>query len=135
MRIAVPTNDGVSVSGHFGRSEAFLVFEVGDGRILGREVRSNTAQHAHAQGSCGEGEGSHEPHSHAGILSLLSACDVVICAGMGSRAAQALKESGITPIVADLRGSPEEVVGAYLKGDLNTAREGFCQCSHHGEQS
>ena len=28
MKIAVPTNDGVTMSHHFGRSAAFLVFDV-----------------------------------------------------------------------------------------------------------
>lgn len=130
MRIAVPTNDGTSIAEHFGRCAAFLVFEIENGRIKSHEVRTNAAQHSHAQSSCGDGSGPHEPHSHAGIVSSLSGCDVVICAGMGWRAAEALKSSGIAPVLASVSGSPEEAVGAYLKGELPAGHDGFCRCAH-----
>jgi len=130
MRIAVPTNDGVSISEHFGRSQGFLVFEVENGQIRAREVRPNTAQHSHQQGSCAGGSGGHEPHSHAGILTSLAQCDVVICAGMGSRAADALRAGGIATVIASASGPAEAIVGAYLKGELPTAEQGSCRCSH-----
>lgn len=40
MRIAVPTNDGITVSPHFGRSAGFLVFEIEERRIKSREMRT-----------------------------------------------------------------------------------------------
>ena len=59
MRIAIPTNDGATVSAHFGRSAAFLVFEVEQGQIQSRGGgERNAGQHAHEQGSCG-GNGAH----------------------------------------------------------------------------
>lgn len=130
MRVAVPTNDGTSISEHFGRSAAFLIFEIENGQITSREARPNAAQHSHAQGSCGDGSGRHEPHSHAGILSSLSGCDVVICAGMGSRAAEALKSGGITPVLVAVLGSAEAAVSAYLKGELRSGSEDYCRCAH-----
>jgi predicted Fe-Mo cluster-binding NifX family protein len=130
MRIAVPTNDGTSISAHFGRSAAFLVYEIENGQIKSCELRTNAAQHSNAQSSCGDGSGQHQPHSHAEIVSSLSGCDVVICAGMGWRAAEALKSSGIAPVLASVPGSPEEAVSAYLKGELAGGNEGFCRCAH-----
>ena len=50
MRIAVPTNDGASISEHFGRSASFLIFEIENGQIKSRELRTNGAKHSHAQG-------------------------------------------------------------------------------------
>ena len=130
MRIAVPTNDGSSVSDHFGRSAAFLVFEVDGGKIISREMRSNTAQHSHSEGSCGDAHGRHEPHSHDAILSTLAGCDVVLCGGMGWRAAEALKSGGITPMMLAGPGSAEKAVSAYLSGDARPAAEGYCRCEH-----
>ena len=129
MRIAVPTNDGTSVSDHFGRSSAFLVFEIENGAIKKRDIRPNAAHHAHAEGTCGEHAGKSGAHSHAGILESLAGCDIVICAGMGWRAAEALKAGGITAVITARGGSGEEVVAAYVNGSI-TAGEGFCQCQH-----
>jgi predicted Fe-Mo cluster-binding NifX family protein len=39
MRIAVPTDDGVTLSAHFGLSAAFLVFELENGQFTKRETR------------------------------------------------------------------------------------------------
>ena len=39
MRIAIPTNDGASISEHFGRSAAFLIFEIENGQIKRRDSR------------------------------------------------------------------------------------------------
>jgi len=129
MRIAVPTNDGTSVSGHFGRSTGFLIFEIHDGQIQSRELRTNLAGHAHAEGRCGGADGQ-QAHDHAEILSTLSGCEVVICAGMGRRAADALQSAGVTTVLARRAGSAEAAVDAYLKGELDIAPDDFCTCAH-----
>ena len=130
MRIAVPTNDGTSISEHFGRSAAFLVFDIDNGRIGNHAVRTNHARHSHEQGSCGPHSEGHEPHSHAGILESLAGCDVVICTGMGRRAAEALKSGGITPVLVAAPGTAEEAVIRYLNGELPPASADFCRCAH-----
>jgi len=130
MRIAVPTNDGTNISEHFGRSAAFLVFEIENGEIRSREVRPNSARHTHEQGSCGGGAETHAPHNHAGILEALTGCDTVICAGMGSRAAEALKSAGVTPVVTPASGSAEETIVRFMAGELATSSEAFCRCRH-----
>jgi predicted Fe-Mo cluster-binding NifX family protein/acyl-coenzyme A thioesterase PaaI-like protein len=130
MRIAVPTNDGKSISEHFGRSAAFLIFETENGKIKSREMKTNGARHSHAQGNCDHRSAASESHSHAGILAALDGCEVVICAGMGSRAAEALKAGSVTQIVVTTPGSAEETVIAYLAGKLTTETKDFCRCSH-----
>jgi predicted Fe-Mo cluster-binding NifX family protein len=99
MRIGVPTNDGTAISEHFGRSAAFLIFETENGQIKSRESKSNGAKHSHAQGACDRNSADKKPHGHAGILAALDACEVVICAGMGQRAAEALKGRGTQIVV------------------------------------
>ncbi|HTQ57075.1 MAG TPA: NifB/NifX family molybdenum-iron cluster-binding protein [Bryobacteraceae bacterium] len=130
MRIAVPTNDGASISEHFGRSAGFLVFEIADGQIGRREVRRNAGQHTHGKEGCGEGAKEHGAHNHAGILSSLTDCDVVICAGMGRRAAEALESAGIATVVTTQPASAEEAVHQYLRGELAGAAADFCHCRH-----
>ena len=123
MHIAVPTNDGVSISGHFGRSAAFLVFGIENGQVVSREARPNAA-------ACGDGSGDHGTHSHAGILDVLAGCDIVICGGMGQRVAEALQSGGIRAVVAGAAGPADEAVAAYLRGELSASPEGLCRCSH-----
>jgi predicted Fe-Mo cluster-binding NifX family protein/acyl-coenzyme A thioesterase PaaI-like protein len=129
MNIAVPTNDGISISEHFGRSAAFLVFNVENGKIQSRELRTNGQKHSHDRGECGHHSSEATHHSHAGILSALEGCELVICAGMGLRAAEALEGQG-TQVVIAAPAPAEETVNAYLAGTLPSASEGFCHCQH-----
>ena len=128
MRIAIPTNDGTSISEHFGRSAAFLIFETENGRITSRAMKTNGAHHG--QGACGHHSTESKPHSHSGIVAALKGCEVVICAGMGSRAAEALKTNGVTQIVVTTPGPAEEIVSAFLAGKLTRKTESFCVCRH-----
>lgn len=130
MKIAIPTNDGTTISGHFGRSAAFLIFEVEDGTVTSRELRPNGQQHEHTQGSCGNHSHTHAEHSHAGILSALEGCQLVLCAGMGRRAADDLKAAGMTVLFTNSGQPAEALVGQYVRGELATTRHGACQCSH-----
>jgi len=131
MKIAVASADGVSISPHFGRSKSFIVFEVADGQIAGREVRQNSYT-AHAQGQC-QGQEAHDhaqPHSHADIVNALSDCQAVLCYGMGWRAAEDLKQAGIQAFVLDTEASPEEAVQAFLSGKVKPGGA-FCRCHEH----
>ena len=129
MKIGIPTNDGTSISEHFGRSAAFLIFETENGQIKSRELKSNGEKHSHAQGACDHHSTEIKPHNHAGILAALEGCELVICAGMGRRAAEALQGCG-TQIVVVAPASADETVAAYLAGKLTTQKEDFCQCHH-----
>lgn len=129
MRIAVPTNDGATISEHFGRSASFLIFEIENGQIKSRELRTNGMEHSHAQGECDHHSADNKSHSHAGILSALDGCEIVICAGMGQRAADALKGCGTRIVVTSL-ASAEAAVSAQLAGKLTPKTESFCRCSH-----
>jgi len=128
MRIAVPTDDGTSIAQHFGRSAAFLIFETDSDRIAGRLTKTNHAKHT--QGSRGHHSTGSQQHSHSAILSALEGCEVVICAGMGSRAAEALKAGGVREIVVTTPGPAEGAVSDFLAGKLTRQAENFCVCRH-----
>jgi predicted Fe-Mo cluster-binding NifX family protein len=130
MKIAVAALDANTVSPHFGRSACFIVFEEKEGKIVGREVRDNTYT-PHAKGECsGEHDHDHQhdhSHGHAGILSALHDCDIVLCRGMGGRAAEDLKTKGIRALIVAEDASPEEIVKSLLAGTLNVSAS-FCRC-------
>ena len=132
MKIALPTNDGVTISEHFGRSASFLIFEIENGQIKSRELKTNGMEHSHAQGACDHHSAESKPHSHAGILATLDGCQLVICAGMGQRAADALKACG-TQILFTSLPSAEAAVSAHLAGKLTPKTESFCRCHSAAE--
>lgn len=126
MRIAVPTDDGVSIAEHFGRCAAFLVFEIGNGQITSRQTRSNQAHECHG----GAGGEAHDcgAQGHGGIVSRIGDCQAVVCGGMGQRAAEALRAGGILPVIAQPGGPAEVAVLAYAAGTLKPASGSFCRC-------
>jgi predicted Fe-Mo cluster-binding NifX family protein len=130
MLIAVPTDDGVSVAAHFGRSASFLIFNIEDGRIQSQDLRPNAGQHSHVPGDCQTGARPDGGHDHGRIVDSLAGCEIVICAGMGWRAAEALKSNGVKQILMTEAGPAAEAVNAFLAGTLASNTAGFCHCSH-----
>ena len=128
MKIAVASADGVAISQHFGRSQCFIVFDVAQGKVIGREVRDNTYT-AHAKGECKEGEHNHDqPHSHADVIAAMKDCQVLLCGGMGMRAAEDLQASGIQPFIVDASLTPDNAVRDLLDGKI---KPGGCFCRCH----
>ena len=131
MKVAIASEDGIGISHHFGRSQCFLVFDVMEGKIIGKEVRTN-AHTAFAKGECNHSgpdshDEGHQHHGHGDLLGLLHDCEAVICHGMGWRAAQDLKANGITPYMIGEAMTSEEAVLGCAAGTLQTTG-GFCRC-------
>ena len=110
MKIAV-TYDNGNIFQHFGRTESFKVYEVEDNKVISSEVI----------GSNGVGHGA-----LAGLLSGQSV-DVLICGGIGGGAQAALQEAGVE-LCAGAEGDADQVVEAYLKGELISTG---ANCDHH----
>ncbi len=129
MKVAVASQDGITVSQHFGRSKCFIVFDVENGEILDSQVRADTFS-VHAAGECEaeRGLGSNGAKvEHTDMVKTLQDCHVVLCRGMGWRAAEELVRRGINPMVIRGELSPQEAVQHYLDGKLTPAH-GFCRC-------
>ena len=114
MRIAVTYENG-EVFQHFGRTENFKIYEVENNKIVSSQV----------MGSNGIGHGA-----LAGLLSG-NQIDVLICGGIGGGAQTALAEAGIQ-LCSGAQGNTDEVVEAYLKGELESAGT-TCDHHHHEE--
>ena len=112
MKIAIPTDNG-RLSAHFGHCERFAMFETDDS---GREVASKTFHEAPP----------HEPGLLPRWLHGLGA-NVIIAGGMGQRARQLFADNGITVVVGAPEETPDALVGAYLRGTLQS---GVNTCDH-----
>lgn len=128
MKIAVPSMDGVSISPHFGRSACFIMFDVDDGKVTGKEILQNSHT-AFARGECtGDHQHAHA-HSHESVIGALAGCKTILCQGMGWRAAEDLKAKGIQALVVEGGMTPEAAVEAFLAGKLKSGGS-FCSCHH-----
>lgn len=119
MKIAVATNDQQRVTGHIGRCRSFMVFELGNGKILGKELRDNSFtshgtkeahQHDHHHG---DGAG----HHHTRLIDGLKDCSYLISAGGGWRVVEDLKENNITTLFTD-EPLIDNVMEKFLNGEL-----------------
>jgi len=124
MKIAFITEDGKTISQHFGRAPFYLVVEVKEGVIHDQEMRDKLghqqfADQSHHQVN-GQGSGtdqaSHEKHNR--MAQAIHDCEVLICGGMGMGAYQSMQAFGITPYVTQLT-SIDEALQAFLTDELH----------------
>src|SRR5512140_1899017 len=124
MKIAFATDDGKTVSAHFGRATHFLVVTVEEGRVAGREMRqkfshNDVAPHEHT-GQPGQPHGF-DPASqdrHAQMGASIQDCEVVLCRGMGTGAYNSMNAMNIRPMLIDI-ADVDVAIAAYLDGSLS----------------
>jgi tRNA-Thr(GGU) m(6)t(6)A37 methyltransferase TsaA len=126
MKIAVITDDGQTISQHFGRAPYYLVFTIEDKKIVGKELRDKVGHrqfaqedhhHAAENDPRGHGFGAHSDAKHARMIESIQDCEAIIVRGMGRGAYLAMEQANIRPVVAELADA-EEAVKAYLDGTL-----------------
>lgn len=124
MKIAAVTDDGKTISRHFGRAAYYLVVTVEEGKILGRELREKLG-HTHFANDAHDPEPGGQPHGtgpaaqsrHARMMATISDCQVLLSGGMGYGAYESLRERGVRPIVTDIEDI-DHAVAAYLDGTI-----------------
>ncbi len=123
MKIAIITDDGKTISPHFGRAQYYLVVTLENGKEVSREMRPKLG---HAQFS-GEPhvEIPGQPHGmdpasqsrHSRMAAAIHDCRVLLACGMGMGAFQNLEGMGVTPILTNIR-EVDQAIAAYLNGKL-----------------
>jgi transcriptional regulator with XRE-family HTH domain/predicted Fe-Mo cluster-binding NifX family protein len=124
MKIAVITDDGTTISRHFGRARNYAVVTIEEGKVVNREMRSKLGHdHFHGQEHTEEAHGlghgmdaaSHD--RHAGMAEAISDCKALICGGMGMGAYESMRRLNIQPVVTDLTDI-DAAVQAFIDGKL-----------------
>lgn len=124
IKIAAITDDGVTISQHFGRAGSYLVVTVENGQVINRELRPKLGHahfvnepHAEEHGGQQHGMDSAAHGKHQQMAEAIADCSVLLCRGMGQGAYQSMQTLGITPIVTDIEGI-DEAVQATLRGEI-----------------
>lgn len=115
MKIAAVTEDGHSVSSHFGMAPEYRVYTVEDGRITGEERRLKP-HHSHHPDH--REHGSHGGQGHTDMFAPIADCQVLLCGGMGTPAYQKAQQAGLEVVFTG--GALPEVVQAYLQGGVTS---------------
>lgn len=124
MKIAVITDDGNTISQHFGRAPYYLVLTVEDGKIVGRELREKLG-HNHFANQPHEVELPGQPHGmsaashdkHQRMAHTIADCEALLCRGMGMGAYESMRQIGIRPVVTDIE-EIDQAVMAYVEGSI-----------------
>ncbi len=124
MKVATITDDGKTISKHFGRAAYYLVATVENGAITSSEMRdklghSHFSNQPHEEGEHGAGHGmdSTSHNKHLQMSEVISDCEALLCGGMGMGAYQSMISRGIKPVVTEMEDIHEAVM-AYVQGRL-----------------
>ncbi|MGC8838873.1 MAG: NifB/NifX family molybdenum-iron cluster-binding protein [Anaerolineae bacterium] len=127
MKIAAVSEDGVTISQHFGRAPFYVVVTVENGEVVGRETRpkmghAQFASEPHAEAAQGADPRGHgfdaaAQGRHARMAAAIADCDVLLARGMGAGAYQSMQQAGIRPIVTDIPAI-DDAVRAFLESRL-----------------
>lgn len=136
-KIAFPTDDGETISRHFGRAAYFQVVVWADGAVQAQEMRQKPAhKHAHDHHHGHDRDPGHihlheetpahiheagrgRTHDHDNKFALLQDCDVFIGAGMGRSAYQRLQQMALEVYVTGAK-TIEDALAQYKAGTLTS---------------
>ena len=123
MKVAVATDDEITIAEHFGRARGFNIYDVKDSIIRDKQFRVNNFT-GHALGLH---KGGHSPDHHKIILEALRDCAVVISRGMGQRIYNDLRGVGIQALIVD-ENNAETALQLFLENKLFDNSDKGC---HH----
>jgi predicted Fe-Mo cluster-binding NifX family protein len=123
VKIAIATDDGKTVSAHFGRATHFLVVTIEQGQVMGREMRekwhhgqNETHHHAEIPGQPhGFDPASQDRHARMG--GVIEDCEAMLCRGMGTGAYSSMQSMNIRPLLIEV-ADVDQAISAYADGSL-----------------
>ncbi|HCY77126.1 MAG TPA: dinitrogenase iron-molybdenum cofactor biosynthesis protein [Ignavibacteriales bacterium] len=121
INIAAVTDDGTTISQHFGRAKFYEVLFVENGKVVKRERREKLGHNnfANEEHHHDEHHGS-DGHSHSKHVSMAEAikdCQVLLARGMGNGAYQSLLQLNIRPILTDIKNI-DDAIKSVIDGSI-----------------
>jgi predicted Fe-Mo cluster-binding NifX family protein len=120
LKVGVVTDDGQTISPHFGRAQYYLVYDIVDGKVSGKETRPKASHHRPGMKPHIEGHqhGQDEASLHTSMLFNVKDCEALIARGMGWGMYEAIRQAGMKPYLTEIV-SADQAVEAYVKGSLD----------------
>jgi predicted Fe-Mo cluster-binding NifX family protein len=103
MKIALVTDDHITISAHFGRALFYEIFTVEDGKVVSREAFARGSQVGSTAGHHDNSGQGHHQHDHNAMIAPIADSHVLVARGMGTGAHVSLREHGIQPILTTIR--------------------------------
>ncbi len=130
--IAIATDDGATVSSHFGRACFYEVLNFSAGKVTKRERREKAGHHSFGPAESEHGDYNGEAHEqrHQTMVSPVLDCQAVIVRGMGQGAVEHLRRSNLLPVLTGLH-TIDEVIEAVAADSMDNDPRRIHQ--HHGE--
>ena len=130
--IAIATEDGISVSSHFGRAPFYEVLSLSDGKVVKRERREKAGHQSfgHTESEQGYHQGEAADQQHQSMVSPITDCMVLIVRGMGQGAVEHVRRAHIQPVLTSLH-TIDEVLNAISSDTLESDPRRIHQ--HHGQ--
>ena len=117
MKVAFPTDDGKTISPHFGRAPYYLIAVFEEGSEAHFEQREKTHHGADERG------GHHEEHNHnrdhSDMFASLSDCQVLIAGGMGQPAHSHALSMGLQ-VILPAEKDIENALTLFQRGELKS---------------
>lgn len=127
-KIAFVTDDGTTISSHFGRALYYEIVTVENGSVLKRERVPKAGHHSFAQ-SGGHDHG-HTDHKHEQMTSSIKDCQLLVARGMGMGARQHLDRLGISVLLTDLK-TIDDTINALVAGTAVHNEKRLHDHGHH----
>ena len=122
MRVAVVTDDGNTISAHFGMARRYLIYQIEGGKIKGKEVREKASHGMGMHGHHHEGGEAEMGVTHMDMLSNVRDCEVIIARGMGAPMYQFIKNLGMKAFITT-KENADGAVEELAKGKLDSHTE------------
>ncbi len=127
MKIAAVSENGTTISQHFGRAPFYIVITIENGKIVAQERREKLghshfanephAHEAHGADARGHGFDAASQSKHQRMTAAISDCEVLLARGMGAGANESLRSANIKPMITD-KANIDDAVRTYLDGSL-----------------
>jgi predicted Fe-Mo cluster-binding NifX family protein len=123
LNIAAVTDDGITISQHFGRAEYYEVLFIENGKVIKRERRDKSGHHNFAQGEHPHHSGNQHGHDesshnkHVSMAEAIKDCQMLLARGMGAGAYQSMLQLHIKPVVTDIINI-DDAVQSVMNGTI-----------------
>ena len=110
VKIAAVTNDGVTITGHFGMAIYYRVITIEADKVTNEEQRSKPHHTVHPDYV------QAEQHDHQEMFAPIKDCQILLCGGMRNPAHEKAEAAGLKVIMTS--GAIKAAIQSYLHGNL-----------------